>query len=91
MWVVSFGSPEGKSQALGVPEVTICECQVFLGDSENRDRDQPCIVKIYEAAMEMLDTVLNWKAFPLWESSLVSQGPASPKEFSIVFTQLKCI
>ena len=53
-WVVSFTTPEHKESALEISSITICGCEVFLGDTENKT----VIVKIYEAPMEMPDTVL---------------------------------
>ena len=53
-WVVSFRTPDVKNMALGVPSLEIAGCTVFLGDSENRVQ----IVKIFEAPIEMPDTVL---------------------------------
>ena len=53
-WVVSFISVEHKLMALELPSVTICGCQVFLGDAEN----ETVLVKVYEAPNEMPDTVV---------------------------------
>ena len=54
MCVVSFVSVEHKCMALELPLITICGCQVFLGDAEH----EIVLVKIYEAPNEMPDTVL---------------------------------
>lgn len=53
-WVVSFKSSEHKDAALEISSITICGCEVFLGDAENKT----VIVKIYEAPSELPDTVL---------------------------------
>lgn len=53
-WVVSFSSSERKDEALEISSVTICGCEVFLGDAENKT----VIVKIYEAPSELPDTVI---------------------------------
>ena len=50
-WVVSFRMPDVKNMALGFPSLEISGCTVFLG--ENRVQ----IVKIFEAPIEMPDTV----------------------------------
>ena len=39
MWVVSFKSERAKEQAFSVPFVTISECQVFIGDTENNNNN----------------------------------------------------
>jgi len=49
---VTFRSAKAKEQALSVPSVTIAECQVFIGDTENRT----ALIKIYECPDEMPDT-----------------------------------
>ena len=54
MWVVSFVSVEHKCMAPELPFITICGCQVFLGDAEH----ETVLIKIYEAPNEMPDTVL---------------------------------
>ena len=51
-WVVTFSSAEAKEKALSVPSVTVAQCQVFIGDTENRT----VLVKIYECPDEMPDT-----------------------------------
>ena len=53
-WVVLFCSVEHKCMALELPFITICGCQVFLGDAEH----ETVLVKIYEAPNEMPHTVL---------------------------------
>ena len=53
-WVVSFTSSEHKDASLEMSSVTICGCEVFLGDAENKT----VIVKIYEAPSELRDIVL---------------------------------
>ena len=53
-WVVFFLSTEYKDYALEISTVTICGCEVFLGDAENKT----VIVKIYESPNELSDTVL---------------------------------
>lgn len=53
-WVVSFTTPEYKDYALEISSATICGCEVFLGDAENKT----VIVKIYDAPNELPDTVL---------------------------------
>ena len=53
-WVVTFMSSDHKDCALEINSITVCGCEVFLGDAENKT----VIVKIYEAPTEMPDTIL---------------------------------
>ena len=54
-WEVTFASPEARSLALGVARVTILGNEVRLGTTE---KHQSVIVKIFEAPVEMPDTVI---------------------------------
>ena len=53
-WIVSFESSDAKNVALGLQEVWINGCQVFLGDCERK----VVLVKVFEAPTELPDTIL---------------------------------
>ena len=53
IWLVSFLSAEHKSCALEINSITVCGCEVFLGDAEH----QTVLVKVFEAPDEMPDTL----------------------------------
>ena len=53
-WVVTFNDPLAKAKVVGSTDFFVSGCQVFAGDCDQRI----VLVKIYEAAPEMPDTVL---------------------------------
>ena len=52
--VVSFLSAEHKACALEINSITVCGCEVFLGDAEH----STVLVKVFEAPDEIPDTVI---------------------------------
>ena len=51
-WTVSFRTLTSKNQAMDIPSLCICGCEVFIGDHKT------VLVKIYEAPQEMPNTIV---------------------------------